>query len=118
MHALIGAYSPEGQEWVDELCEVLSKNLKYACDFMEENFPRVHFARPEGTYMLFLDCSEWCDAHGKTHEEVLQAGWDVGVTWQNGRPFHGPCAIRMNFAVPFSRVQEAMERLKKYVFTD
>lgn len=118
MHALIGAYSPEGQEWVDELCEVLSKNLKYACDFMEENFPQVHFARPEGTYMLFLDCSEWCQAHGKTQEEVLHAGWDVGVTWQNGRPFHGPCAIRMNFAVPFSRVQEAMNRLKKYVFVD
>ena len=31
MHALIGAYSDEGSEWVDELREVLTENVKYAC---------------------------------------------------------------------------------------
>ena len=116
MHALIGAYKPEGHEWVDELCEVISGNLNYACDYMEEHFPLVHFARPQGTYMLYLDCTEWCEAHGKSIDQVLQAGWDVGVTWQDGRPFHGPCSIRMNFAVPLSRVEEAMKRLTEYVF--
>lgn len=30
--------------------------------------------------------------------------------------FHGPCAIRMNLALPLSRVKEAFERLDKYVF--
>lgn len=116
MHALIGAYKQEGQEWVDELCEVLSGNLTYACDYMETHFPQVHFARPEGTYMLYLDCTEWCQTHGNSIDELLKAGWDVGVTWQDGRPFHGPCSIRMNFAVPLSRVQEAMKRLTEYVF--
>ncbi|MDO5409269.1 MAG: aminotransferase class I/II-fold pyridoxal phosphate-dependent enzyme [Lachnospiraceae bacterium] len=116
MHALIGAYGSEGREWVDELCEVLSGNLNYACDFIEQNFPEIHFARPEGTYMLFLDCTDWCRNHSQTIDELLNAGWDVGVTWQDGRPFHGPCSIRMNFAVPESRVKEAMNRLKKYVF--
>lgn len=50
------------------------------------------------------------------NDEVEQAGWDVGVTWQDGRMFHGPWAIRMNLALPFSKVQEAFERLRKYVF--
>ena len=27
MHALIGAYRPEGYEWVDELCQVLGGNV-------------------------------------------------------------------------------------------
>ena len=27
MHALLGAYQPEGYEWTDELCEVLSGNV-------------------------------------------------------------------------------------------
>lgn len=27
MHALIGAYKPEGYEWVEELCEVITKIL-------------------------------------------------------------------------------------------
>ena len=116
MHALIGAYRPEGALWVDELCEVLTENIGYACSFMEENFKGLHFSRPEGTYMLFVDAEEWCRAHGKTLDELLRAGWDVGVIWQDGRPFHGEFAIRMNFALPRSRIEEAMARLRKYVF--
>lgn len=116
MHALMGAYSPEGREWVDELRQVLTGNIDYAADFIREHFPGVEFFKPEGTYMLFLDCTEWCKAHGKTIGELLQAGWDVGVAWQDGRPFHGPCHIRMNLALPLSRVQEAMARLERYVF--
>ena len=116
MHALIGAYRPEGALWVDELCEVLTENIGYACSFMEENFKGLHFSRPEGTYMLFIDAEEWCRAHGKTLDELLRAGWDVGVIWQDGRPFHGEFAIRMNYALPRSHIEEAMARLQKYVF--
>lgn len=116
MHALIGAYKPEGYEWVDELCQVLTGNINFACDYIAEHFPGVQVSRPQGTYMLFLDCSDWCRSHGKTLDEVLKAGWDVGVAWQDGRMFHGPCAIRMNLALPLSRVKEAFERLSQYVF--
>lgn len=116
MHALIGAYKPEGHEWVDELCQVLTGNITFACDYIAEHFPGVHVSRPQGTYMLFLDCSDWCQTHEKTLDEVIKAGWDVGVAWQDGRMFHGPCAIRMNLALPLSRVKEAFERLHQYVF--
>ncbi|MBR5616392.1 MAG: aminotransferase class I/II-fold pyridoxal phosphate-dependent enzyme, partial [Clostridia bacterium] len=34
MWALIGAYRPEGRELVDELCETLSGNVRYACDYI------------------------------------------------------------------------------------
>lgn len=50
--------------------------------------------------MLFLDCEKWCLAHGKTMDELLKAGWDVGVGWQDGRPFHGTWSIRVNLALP------------------
>ena len=115
MHALIGAYKPEGYQWVDELRQVLTGNVEYACAFLAEHFEGIEVMKPQGTYMLFLDCTKWCEAHGKTLDELLQAGWDVGVAWQDGRAFHGPCHIRMNLALPFSRVQEAFERLQKYV---
>lgn len=117
MYALMGAYREEGHVWVDELCQVLNENIDYACNFIKEHFPEVEVARPQGTYMLFLDCSKWCEKYGKTLDEVLKAGWDVGVAWQDGRPFHGCCHIRMNLALPLTRVQEAFERLKTYVFT-
>ncbi|MFR7451110.1 MAG: MalY/PatB family protein [Gemmiger sp.] len=116
MHALIGAYRPEGEEWVDELCEVLSGNINFACDYIADRFPGVQVSKPQGTYMLFLDCTQWCDRHGKTIDWVEKAGWDVGVAWQDGRMFHGPCALRMNLALPLSRVQEAFDRLDRYVF--
>ena len=117
MHALIGAYKTEGYEWVDELCQVLSRNVDFACRYIGEHFEGVEVSRPQGTYMLFLDCTRWCEAHGKTIDELEKSGWDVGVAWQDGRMFHGPCHIRMNLALPFSRVQEAMERLDRYVFS-
>lgn len=116
MHALIGAYKEEGYEWVDELCEVLSQNINYACDYINEHFEGVEVSKPEGTYMLFIDCEKWCKAHGKTIQEVEKAGWDVGVAWQDGRMFHGKYAIRINLALPFSLVEEAFERMDKYVF--
>ena len=116
MHALIGAYQPEGYEWVDELCQVLTENVDYACDFIAQHFEGIRVSKPQGTYMLFLDCTEWCKAHGKTVQELQKSGWDVGVAWQDGCMFQASCAIRMNLALPFSRVQEAFRRLDKYVF--
>jgi len=116
MHALLGAYCPEGEAWVDELCQVLTGNIDYACQYIHDHFPGVDVSRPEGTYMLFMDCTKWCAAHGKTIDELQKAAWDVGVMWQDGRQFHGPCHIRMNLALPLSRVQEAFQRLDKYVF--
>lgn len=116
MYGLIGAYGDEGYVWREELCRVLSGNVHFAVDFIRENFPGVTCACPEGTYMLFVDCSDWCAAHGKTIDQVEKAAWDVGVAVQDGRMFHGPCHLRINLALPRSRVEEAFRRLKEYVF--
>lgn len=66
--------------------------------------------------MLFVDCTKWCEAHGKTIEEVEKACWEVGVACQDGQMFNGPCSIRLNLASPFDRIKEALERMDKYVF--
>ena len=116
MHALIGAYKSEGHDWVDELCQVLSENASFACDYISEHFNGVHAARPEGTYMVFLDCGEWLEKHGKTLDELVKMGWDVGVAWQDGRQHGGTTHIRLNLALPLSRVKEAFSRMDKYVF--
>ena len=116
MHALIGAYSEAGGEWVEELRETITGNVDYACSYIEEHFEGVSVSRPQGTYMLFIDCAGWLEKTGKSLDELLRAGWDVGVVWQDGRAFHGPTHIRLNLALPLSRVQEAFDRLDKYVF--
>ena len=116
MHALIAAFRPEGQDWLEQLLRVIDGNVDYAVRYIQDRFPGVKVGRPEGTYMLFLDCSDFCAEHGRSLDELLRAGYDVGVAWQDGRQFNGPCHIRMNLALPLSRVQEAFARLDRYVF--
>ena len=116
MHALIGAYSDEGMQWVDELNQVLTENISYGCEFIEKRLPGVSVIKPEATYMLFIDCEEYCKKNNVTLDDVFYKGWQYGVYWQDGRPFHGEYCIRMNLALPLSRVKEAFERLQKYVF--
>lgn len=116
MHALIGAYQQEGQAWLDELRQVLTGNVEYAYEYINKNFKGVELAKPQGTYMLYLDCEKWCAEKGITMDELLRAGVAVGVIWQDGRPFNRPWSIRMNLALPRTLVEEAFARLTKYVF--
>jgi len=115
MYALIGAYGG-GSEWVDELCSVLTENVRFACDYIKANFDGVDVSVPEGTYMVFMDCAAWLDKHAMTLDELLRAGWDVGIAWQDGRQHGGERHIRLNLALPLSRVKEAFERMDKFVF--
>ena len=118
LHALLGAYSPEGARWLDELRAVLYGNLCYVKYFMEAHFPGVSMFLPEGTYILFLNCRDWCETHGVPMDELLRRGVRAGVIWQRGADFGAPDCIRLNVALPFTLVEEAMNRLKDRVFTD
>ena len=112
VHGLIGAYKPEGYEWVDELCQVLTENVNYACDFFANEFDGIEISKPEGTYMIFPDFTKWLEKHGRTIDEVYAAGIHEGVIWQPGVAFNAPNCIRMNLALPHSKLVEAMDRLK------
>lgn len=116
MHALMGAYSPEGAAWCDELCEVLGDNCRYAYEHIRDNYPGVSCARAEGTYVLLADCRAWCDERDMAYADLVRAGWDVGVTWHDGRLFDCPGCVRLALSVPHAQVVEAFDRLDRYVF--
>ena len=115
MYALTGAYTDEGMKWTDEMCAVIEKNVRLAAGYIED-FEGVTLRRPEGTYMIFPDCEGWCRAHGKSMDDLETACWDKGVALQDGRMFHGKYSLRINLALPTLYVEEAFERLRKYVF--
>ena len=115
MHALIAAYS-EGEAWADEMIRVIDGNFALACDFIARHFPGVRVMRPQGTYMLFLDCAEWLASHGEPLSALLRRGAEVGVIWQNGESFLFPDSIRMNLALPRTQLEEALRRLRDYAF--
>ena len=118
IHALIGACSDEAMRWTDELCEVLTENIRFAVDYIRSHFKGVSVFEPEGTYMLFIDCEDWLKARNCTLRELEEKGWRVGVAWQDGAMFNGPSSIRMNLALPKARLEEAMDRLNRYVFCE
>ncbi|MBQ1315987.1 MAG: aminotransferase class I/II-fold pyridoxal phosphate-dependent enzyme [Lachnospiraceae bacterium] len=117
-YALMGGYSEMGAAWVDEMNRVLSENAKMIFECTRDEFPGVWAAMPDATYMMFFDCREWCEKTGETMDEVLKKCHDVGVAVQDGRPFRGEWAFRMNHALPTSRVAEALRRMKQYVFVN
>lgn len=117
MHALIGGYSQMGREWLDGLMQTLQENAQFAAEFIEKELKGVHTAMPQGTYMMWLDLKEYLTSSGRTLDEVLHAGWRVGVGWQDGRLFEGETNIRLNLASPRSRIEEAFERMRRHVFT-
>ncbi len=116
LHALIGAYGAEGEEWADEMCRVIDENHEYACNFVKENLPGVRVTRPQGTYILYLDCGDWCREHGVSIYELQARGVRAGVIWQNGEDFMMKDTVRMNLALPKSQLEKAMHRLKEKAF--
>lgn len=116
IHALIGAYSEEGSDWLSQLLPVLSENVNFAYEYVKAEFKGVSVFRTEGTYMMLLDLAGWLKDHGKTQQEVLRLGWEYGIGWQDGTMFGAPEMIRINLASPHSRIKEAFRRMDQYVF--
>lgn len=116
MHALMGAYSEEGAAWCDELCQVLSGTVGHAYGHIRDTYHGVRCARPEGTYVLLADCRTWCDEHGVSYADLPRLGWDVGVTWHDGRLFECPGFVRIAASVPHAQMVEALRRLDRHVF--
>ena len=56
------------------------------------------------------------DMEKKIVEQQIHAAILCNPHNPTGRAFHGEYSIRMNLALPFARVQEAFDRLDKYVF--
>lgn len=116
MHALIGAFSEDGNKWLNELREVIQENVDYAYDYILNNFEGVTLSKPEGTYMLYLDVKEYCTKKQISLIDLIKKGFEVGVIWQNGEAFIKEYTIRMNLALPKSLLCEALKRLNDYVF--
>ncbi len=116
LHALIGSYTRDGREWLGELREVIASNMQYAYNFFTREISGVSLAMPQGTYILLIECSEWLKNNNKTIDELVTTGYKYGVIWVNGKVYFAENSIRLNLALPLSRLQEVLERLKKYVF--
>lgn len=110
--AVIGAYSPEGADWLDGCIDYISGNMDYVIDYAAKNMPKLKVRKPDATYLMWLDFT----AYGISQEEIVRRTANVaGVVMNNGTAFVGADEgyMRMNLATPRSFVEQAMPRLKE-----
>lgn len=113
LEALIAAYSKEGKKWLDELNLYIDKSFDLIEKYLRENMPRVKFTRPQGTYMAWLDFSDYGFSDKDLHEMIYEK---AKVYLQDGLvhdPENGGQFQRMCVCSPKSLVIEALERINK-----
>ena len=100
-----------GEEWLEQLLEYLEGNVDLVKDYCDKYIPKIKPNRPEGTYLIWIDCREL----GMDKDQLTKFMIDeVKVAFNAGHAFgvEGEGYIRMNIACPRSIVQEVLDRLK------
>lgn len=111
--ALEAAYT-HGEEWLDQLLEYLDGNLRAFTEGIERDVPQIKVVKPEGTYLVWLDCRELgFDAHQLNDFIINKAklAFESGYWFGHG----GEGFQRVNIACPRTYVNEAVKRLKSAV---
>lgn len=107
-------YTEEGIEWLGRLLNYLEGNVETVCRFVQEKLPKVQMERPEGTFLCWLDFSEY----GMTDEELLERiNLGAGVVCVPGNWFGegGAHHLRLNIGCQRRILQMALERIKEVV---
>lgn len=108
--AAVVAYR-DGQPWLDEVLTYLEANRDCLHDYVNTELPGVSMAKPEGTYLAWLDCRQ-AGIPGNAHEFFLSR---AGVALNDGAAFGrgGEGFVRLNFGCPRPTLIDALERMKR-----
>ena len=103
-----------GDEWLEQLLDYLQGNLDFTLDYFKKNIPKIVPVKPQGTYLLWLDCRALKlddTALSDFMKKKAMIGLDDGAMFGAG----GSGFERMNIACPRSILAEALNRLAKAV---
>ena len=101
----------EGEPWLEEVMTYIGDNLDFLQDYIDRNIPGIRVVRPEGTYLVWLDCrglglDKW--ALKRLMMEKARIFPDEGFIFgPEGEGFE-----RINIACPRSVLKEALERIR------
>ncbi len=112
--AALAAYA-EGQPWLDAVLHYLEGNLEFLLQTVESDLPGVTMARPEGTYLAWLDCRE-AGIPGNPHDFFLERG---KIALNDGSAFGrgGEGFVRLNFGCPRDMLAEGLDRMRRALST-
>jgi cystathionine beta-lyase len=111
--ALQAAYD-HGEEWLEQVLGYLQANLEYLEAYVAERIPQIRVVRPEGTYLVWLDCREL----GLDKLALKRLMMDEAKLYLDDGYIFGPGGEgfeRMNIACPRSILAEALDRIRKAI---
>ena len=101
----------KGAKWLDELKAYLEGNIRLIDSYLTMRLPKIKLTKPESTYLLWLDFSEY----GLTHEELDRRITHGAKLWLSSGTIFGEDGKgfqRMNIACPRSVLTDALKRLE------
>ncbi|MCX5857682.1 MAG: aminotransferase class I/II-fold pyridoxal phosphate-dependent enzyme, partial [Deltaproteobacteria bacterium] len=106
----------QGDTWQKQLLTYLENNLNILMDFFESEVTPIKVIKPEGTYLVWLDCREL--GMGRDELKAFMTG-KAKVGLNDGCLFGvgGEGFQRMNIACPLPVLIKALERIKHAVKT-
>ncbi|WP_102408335.1 MalY/PatB family protein [Parabacteroides bouchesdurhonensis] len=113
VEALMAAYN-EGEKWLDDLKAYLFENYCCMKDFCKAYLPQFPIMKPEGTYLVWMDCS----ALGKTSSELEHLLKEKAQLWLNAGTIYGEEGegfMRWNIACPRSVLIMGLKRFLDFV---
>lgn len=108
--ALIGAYN-HSEYWLDELLKYLKGNIDYFVDYIQENIPQLKVQKPEGTYLVWVDCKELGMNQEDTKRFFIEK---CKVALNDGTGFGEEGAYYQRFNLACSRIliKQVLENIK------
>jgi cysteine-S-conjugate beta-lyase len=108
--SLMAAYN-YGEEWLNQLLKYLNNNLYFLINYIEKNIPLIKVIKPEGTYLVWLDCRKLNMNHTELEEFFINK---ARVALDGGHWFgsEGRGFMRINIATPMNVLNDALERIK------
>lgn len=104
----------EGEEWLCQLLQYLEGNLNFLIEYFKEKIPKLKVIKPEGTYLVWFDCSELnmtADELRDFFVKKCKIGLDDGIMFgEEGAQFQ-----RINIACPRSVLEDGLKRIEKAV---
>ncbi|MFZ5967295.1 MAG: MalY/PatB family protein [Bacillota bacterium] len=104
----------DGEEWLDQLLAYLEENIAFVIDYCKKNIPGVRPNRPEGTYLVWMDCKDLGLDHEKLNDFMIHK---AKIALDSGTWFgeEGNGYMRMNIACPREILKEGLNRIEKAV---
>lgn len=111
--ALETAYS-KGKDWLDQLLDYIEANADYVVDYIETNIKDIKVQKPEGTFLMWLDCRKLGLNHEELHKLMIEEG---KILLNDGFTFgtEGDGFLRLNIGCPRETLVDGLERIEKAV---